>query len=61
MNAGSFRRTISLAITWAFGGEFDVLSERHTLARDAKGSSLQMCNLYRMEDKDWVSKWAQDG
>lgn len=19
-----------------------------------------MCNLYRMEDKDWVSKWAQD-
>lgn len=19
-----------------------------------------MCNLYRMEDKDWVAKWAQD-
>ena len=19
-----------------------------------------MCNLYRMEDKDWVSKWAPD-
>lgn len=19
-----------------------------------------MCNLYRMEDKDWVNKWAQD-
>lgn len=19
-----------------------------------------MCNLYRMEDKDWVSQWAQD-
>ncbi|MFP3700733.1 hypothetical protein SB758_35240, partial [Burkholderia sp. SIMBA_013] len=19
-----------------------------------------MCNLYRIEDKDWISKWAQD-
>jgi hypothetical protein len=19
-----------------------------------------MCNLYRMEDNDWVAKWAQD-
>ncbi|MDR6667947.1 putative SOS response-associated peptidase YedK [Rhizobium sp. 1399] len=19
-----------------------------------------MCNLYRMEDRDWVAKWAQD-
>ncbi len=25
-----------------------------------EGGAVHICNLYRMEDKDWVAKWAQD-